>query len=893
MSTTNNKRKAVASSGKQGGSSGGGGSTSADPITDGKGVLITSVGYTFEKYFVGHGWFKGTVVEIRLGAAHEKNRRCKYEDGDVEDLSMSQLHYLYHQAQKKKKQQGKAKASSSSTVGTSGPGGVDNSSNNRPKKKPRKQTSGVGGAKKKQAKGHTTSSTKQSSRQQEQSDDIFANLESFCPKDQGAEATLALKSSARASSGAASESGGGGEADDGAKEETETGAWLAKVAVALGASSHGGGSSRGGGGGARKRSSNQTTPSVSARSMSPPPPKFAGAATTGAIGGASAAASASGSASRNNTPVPFASGVVTASGGGTGKFVVPRSSFPSSSVSMECLTSLADIAQGKRHNTRVFRADDRKRIVGEVIMEHGGGYVEAIIDNHQEKGRLRAYVVAPEKFKVGDRVPAHFPLPERPVGGKGRKSGRSSKVNDGAFPQLCQQINPNASMSRSSSVSVEIPSKRSSMTSTSAASLRAKTASPNSSPRKEKISVNDLFYWCCGDCTMANPYDKPNCSVCGEKRKAGATQSPLLEVAADAVAEATSVDEAKDRIPTFNAYAIPDAILSYLLSLKADDGKVGSLADSSRKPCEPPSTNLNDYFYWVCGFCSLKNRFWHNKCNVCKKRRSVENASASSSVLDIALKASEKAHTVSEAMDSIPMSQRRSIPESVLRSLVTCIAVVGGSQTKGQQRCRNTKAPGLDYCTYHCNDPLLLSAGEVYGLSDQDQGSTDRKMASDAENAEETNEIAAPDNFEAISANLSQYLHRSSSIHHVNKRQWDIRGAEDSILSQTTGPFPLGLMVRKFWSGHGFHDGRIIKVIRQNLNINNEEVRPVLIYRVLYNDVSVLRSHITLVGILLVEIAVLISLFGLLLSLSKRRETVKTFWCMKSTVFDRFMTAAT
>ena len=521
-------------------------------------------------------------------------------------------------------------------------------------------------------------------------------------------------------------------------------------------------------------------------------------------------------------------------------------------------------------------------------MEHGGGYVEVIIDNCQEKGRLRAYVVAPEKFKVGDKVPAHLPLPERPVSGKSKKSGRS-KANDGAFPQLCQQINPNASMSRSSSVGVETPSKRSSITSTSAASLRAKTASPSGSPRKEKISVDDLFYWCCGDCTMANPYNKPNCSICGEKRKAEATQSPLLEVAANAVGEATSVDEAKDCIPTFNAYAIPDVVLSNLLSSKAEDGKVGSSSDSSRKACEPPSTNLNDYFYWICGYCSLKNRFWHNKCSVCKKKRSVENASASSSVLDIALKASEKAHTVSEAMNSIPISQRRSIPESVLRSLVTCIAVVGGSQSKGQQRCRNTKAPGLDYCTYHCNDPLLLSAGEVYG----DQGSTDRKMAPDVKNAEETNEATAPDNFEAMSANLSQYLQRSSSIHHVNKRRWDIRGAEDSILSQTTGPFPLGLMVRKFWIGHGFHDGRIIKVIRQNLNINDEEVRPVLIYRVLYNDVSILRSQTRSVGILLVEIAVLIYFFVLLLPPSNRRETVKTSWCTKSTAFDRFMTAVT
>ena len=64
-------------------------------------------------------------------------------------------------------------------------------------------------------------------------------------------------------------------------------------------------------------------------------------------------------------------------------------------------------------------------------------------------------------------------------------------------------------------------------------------------------------------------------------------------------------------------------------------------------------------------------------------------------------------------------------------------------------------------------------------------------------------------------------------------------GVEDSILSQTTGPFPLGLMVRKFFPHYGFHDGRIIKILRQNVyHKESGEIRPMLIYRVLYNDVS-------------------------------------------------------
>ena len=89
------------------------------PITDGKGVSITSVGYSFEKRFKGHGWFKGKVVEIRPGAAGGKDRRCEYEDGDKEDLSLHQLRSLYHAMQKKMtNQQGKVGASAASEFGT-------------------------------------------------------------------------------------------------------------------------------------------------------------------------------------------------------------------------------------------------------------------------------------------------------------------------------------------------------------------------------------------------------------------------------------------------------------------------------------------------------------------------------------------------------------------------------------------------------------------------------------------------------------------------------------------------------------------------------------------------------------------------------------------------------
>ena len=70
------------------------------PVTDAKGVPITAVGYSFEKNFKGYGWFKGKVVEILSGAAGGKDRRCEYEDGDMEDLSLHQLRSLQKAATK-------------------------------------------------------------------------------------------------------------------------------------------------------------------------------------------------------------------------------------------------------------------------------------------------------------------------------------------------------------------------------------------------------------------------------------------------------------------------------------------------------------------------------------------------------------------------------------------------------------------------------------------------------------------------------------------------------------------------------------------------------------------------------------------------------------------------
>ena len=50
-------------------------------------LMIGDIGYVFRKEFGSQGWFTGTVVKIMK----DGDRRCKYSDGDVEDLLLDDL----------------------------------------------------------------------------------------------------------------------------------------------------------------------------------------------------------------------------------------------------------------------------------------------------------------------------------------------------------------------------------------------------------------------------------------------------------------------------------------------------------------------------------------------------------------------------------------------------------------------------------------------------------------------------------------------------------------------------------------------------------------------------------------------------------------------------------
>ena len=90
---------------------------------------------------------------------------------------------------------------------------------------------------------------------------------------------------------------------------------------------------------------------------------------------------------------------------------------------------------------------------------------------------------------------------------------------------------------------------------------------------------------------------------------------------------------------------------------------------------------------------------------------------------------------------------------------------------------------------------------------------------------------------------LADDLQRTDALL-TSAKMWHIESIEDAIFCAENDPFPLGMHVRRFFPHWGFHDGTIIKVQRQLLqrvgnnqdNNTTKSVRPVLVYRVKYDD---------------------------------------------------------
>lgn len=188
-----------------------------------------------------------------------------------------------------------------------------------------------------------------------------------------------------------------------------------------------------------------------------------------------------------------------------------------------------------------------------------------------------------------------------------------------------------------------------------------------------------------------------------------------------------------------------------------------------------------------------------------------------------------------EALLAVPPVHAPAIPEIVLKSLVTCNAIT--SQYK--RRCLKQKAPNSEFCQYH-TDPTMINKTEEPGSksvpTDEILSESEPDVIDSAITTSQKVSNAFSQDIISVQSSLSKLFHEKIAPHHVNKLQWNIHCIEDAIISQDHSPFPLGMRIRRFFPNYGFHDGTITRIIREIVEEHDGKSRPMLLYRILYND---------------------------------------------------------
>ena len=325
---------------------------------------------------------------------------------------------------------------------------------------------------------------------------------------------------------------------------------------------------------------------------------------------------------------------------------------------------------------------------------------------------------------------------------------------------------------------------------------------------RKKLNLADrIFYWICS-CMNVNDYLSKHCSTCSKEKNPRSKRSLMLALAEKAVEaeEVKFVQQASQRVPIADRHAVPENVIAYLMQEKIAD-------ETYSTHCSTPSNDIDDYFYWICGSCTMRNSYTRANCTACLQPKSP--LADDSSLLAMARDAAEKSKSIEEAMNLISKDERHAIPEVVLDGLVTCTAMVGKGRSR--RRCKAPRYAGLAFCVSHC-DPLLMQKCRTLSV----------------DHPKETEQSQ-----EGISRIIKNFPTFLSGIHDklVNNYGWSVNCIEDAILCGENMPFPLGLNVRKFFVGYGFHDGRIVKTVRKQLfDEEAKDQRPVLVYRVVYND---------------------------------------------------------
>ena len=431
------------------------------------------------------------------------------------------------------------------------------------------------------------------------------------------------------------------------------------------------------------------------------------------------------------------------------------------------LPLLSEIAEGDRHECLVYHKNDSKRLVMEVIMEQNTTQVMVAVDGKLKQFRAKELFVVPsDEFKVGDIVPKSRTTAH--IVGKKPKSSQGEK-------------------------------------------------------KPPALSVGHLFCWFCESCDSNNKVFAAICHSCKKARTDKSKRSILLQIAEKAVEDKSqTVEEAMESIPFPERSSIPEKLIENLLAELSG----GSTTDFN---FEPSFKSVSDYFYWMCGSCTMKNAYMRTTCSACAQGKSLAEQSP---LLKVAAEAANGCQTTDDAMLKVPQREKLLMPRVVMDALVTCVYMIEG-QNGQQRRCLKKKKRGFDYCEGHIHPSLINKprVEETFGSTDSylHDGSESMSFAS-LQGSELGPSVRS--RIAAINSTMPSFLIGiQQSL--ANDRHWSLNSIEDSILAGETSLFPLGMKVRRYFVGHGLHDGRIIKVTRKMYDDEDrDKKRPVLVYRI-------------------------------------------------------------
>ena len=200
-------------------------------------------------------------------------------------------------------------------------------------------------------------------------------------------------------------------------------------------------------------------------------------------------------------------------------------------------------------------------------MEHKFGWVEVIERNEVRKGRVSDYVLVSRDVPVGKEVVIDQE--------KNEANSSSSEVS---------------SLSGIENVTAQIA-----------------TSNNNDS----KVSLEFLFYWQCWKCCENNFFLYKRCKACNTDRNQS-SPSALLKIAEVASSSSKTVEEAMNNVPISQRDSIPSDVLLQCIEQKS--------STDNHRFLDMPFQNVANYFYWNCGFCTMKNSYKTYTCKCCSQK---------------------------------------------------------------------------------------------------------------------------------------------------------------------------------------------------------------------------------------------------------------------------------